>query len=563
MRVNPGNIKKFDDKVGDIAKAAKDAGTPIRIGVNAGSLDKRLLAKYGKATPEALVESALWECSLFEEHDFRDIKISVKHNDPVVMVRAYELLAAQCDYPLHLGVTEAGPAFQGTIKSAVAFGALLSQGIGDTIRVSLSAPPVEEVKVGTQILESLNLRQRGLEIVSCPSCGRAQVDVYKLADEVSAGLDGLEVPLRVAVMGCVVNGPGEAREADLGVASGNGKGQIFVKGEVVKTVPESQIVETLIEEALRLAGRAGRRRRPLRAARRHRRLTPVRRRPCSARPTARVLDEADEAAVRRLLDTDPVAGCVIAGRVERAGTARGVAGRAAVGLRRRRELDAVCLAGANLIPFALPGAERAAAAAFAERARRAGPALLDDRRPRRRGRPAVGAAGPALGPGPRPPAAAAAHGHRGPAGGGAGAAGAPGAPRRGRDVLFPAAVAMFTEEVGVSPLRGDGGAGYRARVTDLVRAGQSLAWIEDGQVLFKAEIGAVSRAVCQVQGVWVSPAVRGRGIGAAGTAAVVEYARSAIAPVVSLYVNDFNAPARAAYRRVGFREVGRYASVLF
>ena len=253
VRVNPGNIKKFDDKVGDIAKAAKDAGIPIRIGVNAGSLDKRLLAKYGKATPEALVESALWECSLFEEHDFRDIKISVKHNDPVVMVRAYELLAAQCDYPLHLGVTEAGPAFQGTIKSAVAFGALLSQGIGDTIRVSLSAPPVEEVKVGNQILESLNLRQRGLEIVSCPSCGRAQVDVYKLADEVTAGLEGMEVPLRVAVMGCVVNGPGEAREADLGVASGNGKGQIFVKGEVVKTVPESQIVETLIEEAMRIA----------------------------------------------------------------------------------------------------------------------------------------------------------------------------------------------------------------------------------------------------------------------------------------------------------------------
>src|SRR3712207_4173223 len=200
VRVNPGNIKKFDDKVGEIARAAKDAGIPIRIGVNAGSLDKRLLAKYGRATPEALVESALWDCSLFEEHDFRDITISVKHNDPVVMVRAYELLAAQCDYPLHLGATEAGPACQGPVKSAVAFGALLSKGIGDTIRFSLSAPPVEEVKVGTQILESLNLRQRGLEIVSCPSCGRAQVDVYTLADEVTAGLDGLEVPLRVAVI---------------------------------------------------------------------------------------------------------------------------------------------------------------------------------------------------------------------------------------------------------------------------------------------------------------------------------------------------------------------------
>jgi len=253
VRVNPGNIKKFDDKVGEIAKAAGAAGIPIRIGVNAGSLDKRLMEKYGKATPEALVESALWECSLFEEHGYSDIKISVKHNDPVVMVRAYELLAERCDYPLHLGVTEAGPAFQGTIKSAVAFGALLARGIGDTIRVSLSAPPVEEVKVGIQILESLNLRKRGLEIVSCPSCGRAQVDVYTLADRVTAGLEGLEVPLRVAVMGCVVNGPGEAREADLGVASGNGKGQIFVKGEVIKTVPESEIVETLIEEAMRLA----------------------------------------------------------------------------------------------------------------------------------------------------------------------------------------------------------------------------------------------------------------------------------------------------------------------
>ena len=205
-----------------------DAQVPIRIGVNAGSLDKRLLAKYGKATPEALVESALWECSLFEEHGFRDIKISVKHHDPVVMIKAYRLLAEQCDYPLHLGVTEAGPAFQGTIKSAVAFGALLAEGIGDTIRVSLSAPPVEEVKVGIAILESLGLRDRGLEIVSCPSCGRAQVDVYTLADQVTAALDGLDVPLRVAVMGCVVNGPGEAREADLGVASGNGKGQIFV-----------------------------------------------------------------------------------------------------------------------------------------------------------------------------------------------------------------------------------------------------------------------------------------------------------------------------------------------
>jgi (E)-4-hydroxy-3-methylbut-2-enyl-diphosphate synthase len=253
VRVNPGNIKKFDDRVGEIAKAASAAGIPIRIGVNAGSLDKRLLEKYGKATADALVESALWECSLFEEHGFGDIKISVKHHDPAVMISAYRKLAAACDYPLHLGVTEAGPVFQGTVKSSVAFGALLAEGIGDTIRVSLSAPPVEEVKVGVQILESLGLRQHSLDIVSCPSCGRAQVDVHRLANEVTAGLQGLEAPLRVAVMGCVVNGPGEAREADLGVASGNGKGQIFVHGKVVRTVPESQIVETLIEEAMRIA----------------------------------------------------------------------------------------------------------------------------------------------------------------------------------------------------------------------------------------------------------------------------------------------------------------------
>jgi (E)-4-hydroxy-3-methylbut-2-enyl-diphosphate synthase len=253
VRVNPGNIKAFDDKVGDIAAAAKAAGVSLRIGVNAGSLDPRLLEKYGRPTPEALVESAVWEASLFEEHDFHDFKISVKHNDPIVMVKAYRLLAERGDWPLHLGVTEAGPAFQGTIKSSTAFGILLAEGIGDTIRVSLSAPPAEEIKVGLKILESLNLRERKLEIVSCPSCGRAQVDVYTLAEDVTKGLEGMTVPLRVAVMGCVVNGPGEAREADLGVASGNGRGQIFVKGEVIKTVPESEIVATLIEEANRLA----------------------------------------------------------------------------------------------------------------------------------------------------------------------------------------------------------------------------------------------------------------------------------------------------------------------
>jgi predicted GNAT family acetyltransferase len=279
-------------------------------------------------------------------------------------------------------------------------------------------------------------------------------------------------------------------------------------------------------------------------------------------PTARVLDETDEPAVTRLLATDPIAACVLAGRVEAAGTSAGSLGAPLWGLGSGRSLDAVCLAGANLIPFALPGAERAAAQAFADRARRAG----------RRCSTIVGPAaavgplwellaphwGPARDHRPHQPLMA-----------------IDGPPRvtpetRVRPVrlseletLLPAAIAMFTEEVGVSPLRVDGGAGYRARLQELVRSGQSLAWIEHGTVLFKAEIGAVSRAACQIQGVWVAPGHRGRGIGQAGTAAVVEYARATIAPVVSLYVNDFNAPARAAYRRVGFQEVGRYASVLF
>jgi predicted GNAT family acetyltransferase len=279
-------------------------------------------------------------------------------------------------------------------------------------------------------------------------------------------------------------------------------------------------------------------------------------------PTARVLDETDEAAVLRLLATDPVAACVLAGRVETCGTSPASLGAPLWGFGGGRELDAVCLAGANLIPFAVPGAERAAAAAFAERARRAGRRCSTIVGPAAAVAPLWDLLGPHWGPArdhrPRqplmaidgPPAVAPEPRVR---------------PVRPAEIetLLPAAVAMFTEEVGVSPLRIDGGAGYRARVSELVRAGQSLAWIEGGRVLFKAEIGAVSRAACQVQGVWVAPAYRGRGIGTAGTAAVVEYARTAIAPLVSLYVNDFNAPARAAYRRVGFREVGRYASVLF
>ena len=253
VRVNPGNIKRFDDRVKEIAAAAAGAGVPIRIGVNAGSLDPRLLAKHGHATPEALVESALWECSLFEEHGFTDLKIAVKHHDPLTMIAAYRQLAAARDYPLHLGVTEAGPAFQGSIKSAVAMGVLLAEGIGDTIRVSLSAPPAEQVKAGCHILSCLGLRPRALEIVSCPGCGRLQVDIHRLATRVEAAFEGFPHPLRVAVMGCVVNGPGESRDADIGVSCGNGKGQIYVHGEVIRTVPETQIVEALLDEALKLA----------------------------------------------------------------------------------------------------------------------------------------------------------------------------------------------------------------------------------------------------------------------------------------------------------------------
>ena len=253
VRVNPGNIRKFDQVGPEICKAATDAGISLRIGVNAGSLDKDIYARYGGPTPEALVASALKEAHMFEDVGFHDFKISVKHHDPVTTVQTYRLLASKGDWPLHLGVTEAGPSWQGTIKSCLAFGALLAEGIGDTIRVSLSAPPVEEVKVGCKILEYLGLRQRHFDIISCPSCGRAQVDVIELAKEVTEGLKDITAPIRVAVMGCIVNGPGEAREADLGVASGNGKGQIIIKGKVIQTVPEDQIVPTLLERAKEIA----------------------------------------------------------------------------------------------------------------------------------------------------------------------------------------------------------------------------------------------------------------------------------------------------------------------
>jgi (E)-4-hydroxy-3-methylbut-2-enyl-diphosphate synthase len=254
LRINPGNIK-YQDKVRLIAREAKDRSVPIRIGVNAGSLEKDLLAKYGNPTAEALVESALSEVRILEDEDFFDIKISVKHSSARVMIDAYRMLAAQCDYPLHLGVTEAGPMPAGGVKSAVGIGTLLAEGIGDTIRVSLTDDPVEEVKVANWILGSLGLRKRGLDLVACPSCGRAEVDVLRLTREVNEALEakGLKAPIRVAIMGCVVNGPGEAREADLGIAAGKGFGHLIVKGEVRGKVPEDRFVEVLVAEAEKMA----------------------------------------------------------------------------------------------------------------------------------------------------------------------------------------------------------------------------------------------------------------------------------------------------------------------
>jgi (E)-4-hydroxy-3-methylbut-2-enyl-diphosphate synthase len=253
VRINPGNIKKHD-KVKLIGDLAKDAAVAIRIGVNGGSLEQEVLDEFGGPTPQAMVESALREVRLLEDVDFYNTKISVKHSDPWVMIETYRLLAAACDYPLHLGVTEAGPKYSGSLKSAVGIGTLLAEGIGDTIRVSLSADPVEEIKAGIAILEALHLRERGLDVVSCPSCGRAQVDVWTLAENVQQGLEGrIDVPLRVAVMGCVVNGPGEAREADIGVAAGNGKGQIFRRGETIATVQEADIVEAIVHFATEMA----------------------------------------------------------------------------------------------------------------------------------------------------------------------------------------------------------------------------------------------------------------------------------------------------------------------
>ena len=249
LRLNPGNIRK-EQQIKEVAKEALSANIPIRIGVNGGSLDKDLLEKYGDATPEALVESALKELKYLEDVGFFDIKISVKHSNVPLMIESYRLLAEKVDYPLHLGVTEAGPLPGGLIKSTAGIGTLLSEGIGDTIRYSLTTDPVEEAKSGRALLEYLGLRERNsLDLIACPSCGRAEVDVIKVAEEAQDALNNENIPLQVAVMGCVVNGPGEARSADLGIAAGKNKGHLFIKGEVVRVVNEKEIVDALLSEA--------------------------------------------------------------------------------------------------------------------------------------------------------------------------------------------------------------------------------------------------------------------------------------------------------------------------
>ncbi len=249
LRLNPGNIRK-EQQIKEVAKEALSANIPIRIGVNGGSLDKDLLEKYGDATPEALVESALKELKYLEDVGFFDIKISVKHSNVPLMIESYRLLAEKVDYPLHLGVTEAGPLPGGLIKSTAGIGTLLSEGIGDTIRYSLTTDPVEEAKSGRALLEYLGLRKRNsLDLIACPSCGRAEVDVIKVAEEAQDALNNENIPLQVAVMGCVVNGPGEARSADLGIAAGKNKGHLFIKGEVVRVVNEKEMVDALLSEA--------------------------------------------------------------------------------------------------------------------------------------------------------------------------------------------------------------------------------------------------------------------------------------------------------------------------
>jgi (E)-4-hydroxy-3-methylbut-2-enyl-diphosphate synthase len=253
LRINPGNMRN-PKHVKDVAEGARERGIPIRVGVNAGSLDKKLVAKYGRPTADALVESALYEIGLLEEHGFRDVKVSVKHQNVSEMIAAYRKLAELTDVPLHLGVTEAGTPKQGIVKSSIGIGTLLAEGIGDTIRVSLTAEPVEEVKVGKQILQALGLRDDTFDLVACPSCGRAELDVFSLANEVEAAIEKMDLPpMQIAVMGCEVNGPGEARDADIGIAAGPGRGLLFAKGEQLGWVPHDKLVDALLAEAQRVA----------------------------------------------------------------------------------------------------------------------------------------------------------------------------------------------------------------------------------------------------------------------------------------------------------------------
>ena len=247
IRINPGNIGE-DSRVKQVADACRTAGIPIRIGVNSGSLEKNILAKYGRPTPEALVESALYHVSLLNKFDFDDIVISIKSSDVETMISAYELLAQQCDYPLHLGVTEAGTDRMGLIKSSIGIGSLLVKGIGDTIRVSLTSDPVNEIAAGKDILKALGLCKNTVTMVSCPTCGRTRIDLIALANKVEQAVSGIEKPLKVAVMGCVVNGPGEARDADLGIAGGDGCAVLFKKGEIIRKVSEEEILPALLEE---------------------------------------------------------------------------------------------------------------------------------------------------------------------------------------------------------------------------------------------------------------------------------------------------------------------------
>jgi (E)-4-hydroxy-3-methylbut-2-enyl-diphosphate synthase len=253
LRVNPGNMRN-PKHIKEVADGARERNIPIRIGVNAGSLDKKLIAKYGRPTAEALVESALYEIGLLEEHGFRDIKVSVKHQNVPEMIAAYRLLAEKTDVPLHLGVTEAGTPKQGIPKSAIGIGTLLAEGIGDTIRVSLTTNPVEEVKLGKQILQILGLRESGFDLVACPSCGRAELDVFELANEVERRIEKMDLPpMQIAVMGCEVNGPGEARDADIGIAAGPGRGLLFAKGKQIGWVPQDRLVDALLDAAEKLA----------------------------------------------------------------------------------------------------------------------------------------------------------------------------------------------------------------------------------------------------------------------------------------------------------------------